>query len=63
VPAVAVVLGMRQLVGEEQTLLAALAMLALYVVTTLAATGLLERQLLREILAYVRRRSPADAPA
>jgi O-antigen/teichoic acid export membrane protein len=63
VPAVAVVLGMRQLVGQEQTLLAALAMLALYVVTTLAATGLLERQLLREILAYVRRRSPADAPA
>jgi hypothetical protein len=38
-------------------------MLALYVVTTLAATALLERDLLREIAAYVRRRSPADAPA
>jgi hypothetical protein len=38
-------------------------MLALYVVTTVAATALLERQLLREILAYVRRRLPADAPA
>jgi len=63
VPAVAVVLGLRLLVGEEQTLAAALAMLALYVVTTVAATALFERELLREILAYVRRRLPADAPA
>jgi O-antigen/teichoic acid export membrane protein len=63
VPAVAVVLALRLLVGEETTLLAALAMLALYVVTTIAATALLERDLLREILAYVRRRLPADAPA
>jgi peptidoglycan biosynthesis protein MviN/MurJ (putative lipid II flippase) len=63
VPAVAVVVGVRLLAGKEGSLLAALAMLALYVVTTLAATALLERQLLREILAYVRRRSPADAHA
>ncbi len=64
VPAVAVVLGLRMLAGEEGTLLAALGALALYVTTTLAATALLERQLLREIAAYVRRRSPAaDAPA
>lgn len=63
VPAVVTVLALRLLVGEESTLLAALAMLALYVVTTLAATALVERQLLREIAAYVRRRSPADAPA
>jgi hypothetical protein len=64
IPAVALVLGLRALVGEEETLAAALAMLALYVVTTMAATALLERDLLREIAAYVRRRSPAaDAPA
>jgi PST family polysaccharide transporter len=63
VPAVAGVLALRQAVGGEQTLAAALAMLAVYVVTTLAATALLERRLLREIVAYVRRRAPADAPA
>jgi peptidoglycan biosynthesis protein MviN/MurJ (putative lipid II flippase) len=63
VPAVGVVLALRALAGEEATLSAALAMLALYVVTTLAATALVERDLLREIAAYVRRRSPADAPA
>jgi PST family polysaccharide transporter len=63
VPAVALVLGLRALLGEEDSLLQALAMLALYVVTTVAATALIERRLLREILAYVRRRSPADAPA
>jgi len=64
IPAVALVLGLRALVGEEETLAAALAMLALYIVTTMAATALLERDLLREIAAYVRRRSPAaDAPA
>jgi hypothetical protein len=38
-------------------------MLALYIVTTLTATALLERRLLREIAAYVRRRAPVDAPA
>ncbi len=58
-PAVAVVLGLRAAVGAEQTLLAALAMLTLYVVTTLAATALVERRLLREILAYLRRRPAA----
>ncbi|HUR87216.1 MAG TPA: oligosaccharide flippase family protein [Solirubrobacteraceae bacterium] len=64
VPAVGVVLLARELLGEEATLGAALAMLALYIATTLVATALLERRLLREILAYVRRRQPAaDAPA
>jgi O-antigen/teichoic acid export membrane protein len=63
VPAVALVLGLRELLGEESSLLAALALLALYVVTTIAATAVLERDLLREILAYVRRRLPADAHA
>jgi O-antigen/teichoic acid export membrane protein len=63
VPAVAVVVGLRAAFGDEGTLAAALAMLALYVVTTLAITALFERRLLREIAAYVRRRAPADAPA
>ena len=63
VPAVAVVLALRAAFGDEGTLAAALAMLALYVVTTLAATALFERRLLREIAAYVRRRAPVDAPA
>jgi O-antigen/teichoic acid export membrane protein len=63
VPAVAVVLALRLAFGGEDSLAAAAAMLALYVVTTLAATALLERRLLREIVAYVRRRAPADAPA
>jgi O-antigen/teichoic acid export membrane protein len=63
VPAVALVVALRLAVGGEQTLAAALAMLALYAVTTIAATALLERRLLREIVAYVRRRAPVDAPA
>ena len=63
VPAVAVVLALRLWLGEEETLLAALAMLALYAVTTIAATALLERRLLREIVALVRRRPAAGAVA
>ncbi|HVF76706.1 MAG TPA: oligosaccharide flippase family protein [Solirubrobacteraceae bacterium] len=62
-PAVGVVIGVRLAFGEEGTLLAALAVFALYVVTTLAATGLIERKLLREMLAYLRRRPAAGAPA
>ncbi len=56
VPAVGIVVGVRLLFGEEATLLAALALLALYILVTLAATALVERQLLREIVAYLRRR-------
>jgi PST family polysaccharide transporter len=63
VPAVAVVVALRAAFGDEGTLAAALALLVLYVVTTLTATALFERRLLREIVAYVRRRAPADAPA
>ncbi len=63
VPAVAVVLGVRMLAGEETTLAAALGLVALYVIVTIVATGLLERRLLREIVAYLRRRSPAGAAA
>jgi O-antigen/teichoic acid export membrane protein len=62
-PAVALVAALRLTVGEEQTLLAALAMFALYVVTTLAATALIERRLLREMFDYLRRRPPAGVPA
>jgi peptidoglycan biosynthesis protein MviN/MurJ (putative lipid II flippase) len=62
-PAVALVLALRLALGEETTLLAALAMFALYVVATLAATAVVERRLLREILAYVRRRPAAGAAA
>ena len=62
-PAVALVAVLRLTLGEESSLLAALAMLTLYVVATLAATALIERRLLREMLAYVRRRPPAGAAA
>jgi O-antigen/teichoic acid export membrane protein len=60
-PAAAVVVGVRLLAGEETTLLAALALLALYVLVTMAATALLERRLLREIVAYLRRRPSVGA--
>jgi O-antigen/teichoic acid export membrane protein len=63
VPAAAAVIGVRLLAGEEMTLLAALALLALYVAVTIAATALLERRLLREIVAYLRRRPAVGAPA
>ncbi|HWC26506.1 MAG TPA: oligosaccharide flippase family protein [Solirubrobacteraceae bacterium] len=62
-PAVAIVLALRAALGEEATLPAALAMLALYVLTTLAATALIERRLLREMLGYLRRRPRLDAVA
>ncbi|MEA2190411.1 MAG: polysaccharide transporter, family [Solirubrobacteraceae bacterium] len=63
VPAIALVLGVRALAGEEATLLAALGMVALYVLVTIAATALLERRLLREIVAYLRRRPGLGAAA
>ncbi len=62
-PAVGLVALLRLTLGEESTLLAALAMFALYVVTTLVATALVERALLREMLAYLRRRPAAGATA
>jgi lipopolysaccharide exporter len=62
-PAVALVLTLRLAFGDEATLAAALAMFALYVVVTLAATALVERRLLREIVAYLRRRPAAGAAA
>ena len=56
VPAVGVVFAVRLAFGEEGSLLAALALLALYVLVTIAATAVVERRLLREMLAYLRRR-------
>jgi len=58
-PAVALVVVLRLTVGEEGTRLAALTMFALYVVTTLVATALIERKLLREMLDYLRQRPAA----
>jgi len=63
VPAVGVVLALRLAFGEEGSLPVALAMVALYVAVTLAATALLERRLLREIVAYLRRRPGIGAAA
>jgi hypothetical protein len=63
VPAVAAVFAVRLALGEEGSLAAALAVLALYVLVTIAATALLERKLLREIVAYLRRRPGVGAPA
>lgn len=48
---------LRQVAGEEQTLLAAAAVFALYVGLTLAATALLERPLMREAVGYMLRRA------
>jgi len=62
-PAVALVLGLRLAFGDAATLGVALGMFALYVVVTLGATALVERRLLREIIAYVRRRPAAGAAA
>ncbi len=61
VPAVAIVIGLRLAFGDEASLLAALAMLGLYVLVTIGATALLERKLLGEILAYLRRRPGVGA--
>jgi O-antigen/teichoic acid export membrane protein len=62
VPAVAVVLGMRLLETGERTAGIAIAELAVYVLVTVLATLLFERDLLREMAGYVRRRTAA-APA
>ena len=62
-PAVGLVLALRAVLGEEATLVGALGVLALYVASTLAATAVIERRLLREMLAYLRRRPAAGAAA
>jgi PST family polysaccharide transporter len=57
IPAVAIVLLIRAVEGPEQTPGAALAMLALFIAVTAAATIAFERPLLAEIFGYVRGRS------
>ncbi|HEX2234344.1 MAG TPA: oligosaccharide flippase family protein [Thermoleophilaceae bacterium] len=54
IPAVALVLGTRLLESGERTLAMALAELSLYAVATAAATWFAERDLLRELLGYLR---------
>jgi O-antigen/teichoic acid export membrane protein len=64
VPAVAAVLVARLVSGDDRTLALALGELALYVVVVGAATIALERQLLRELLGYLRGQGTTDlAPA
>jgi hypothetical protein len=54
VPAVVVVLLVRLVAGPEPNLAAAIAMFALYVVITVAATWVFERALVTEIVGYLR---------
>ena len=63
VPAVASVLLMRVVVGGERGLEVALAELAVYTLVTGAATWLAERDLIREMLGYLRSRANAPQPA
>ena len=62
VPAVLAVLAVRALEGAPRSLGVAIAELALYVAVTVAATWLLERDLLREATNYLRRQG-AQSPA
>jgi len=61
VPAVLVVLAVRGLASGDRTLEIALLELALYLLTTLAATLVFERALIREIAGYLRGRAPEAA--
>lgn len=54
IPAVVAVLGARAISGGERTFALALGDFAIYAVVTVAATALLERRLLREVLGYLR---------
>ncbi|HEV7459303.1 MAG TPA: oligosaccharide flippase family protein [Solirubrobacteraceae bacterium] len=55
IPATLAVLALRAVDGAHRTLAAALAELALYVIVTAVFTLLLERDLLREVVGYLRR--------
>jgi O-antigen/teichoic acid export membrane protein len=61
IPAAALALALRALDGSTRTLAAAAAEVALYLVGVAAATLLLERSLLREMVGYLRRASPPAA--
>ncbi len=61
IPAVAAVLLARAALGDAGTLAGALALLTLYLAVTVAATVVIERPLVREILGYLRRRGALGA--
>lgn len=63
VPAVAVVLAVRLVEPDERTLPIALGELVLYAAVTAVLTWFAERELLREMLGYVRSRTKAPQPA
>ncbi|MFL5913790.1 MAG: oligosaccharide flippase family protein [Gaiellaceae bacterium] len=64
VPAVAVVVLARLLESGERTAAMAISELVVFTVVTVAATVLFERELVREVLGYLRRRRPSKlAPA
>jgi hypothetical protein len=63
VPAILLVLGVRMLESGERTPAMALGELALYALATAIATWLAERELVREMMGYLRSRSKAPQPA
>ncbi|HEY2159692.1 MAG TPA: oligosaccharide flippase family protein [Solirubrobacteraceae bacterium] len=62
VPAVAVVLGMRQLETGTRTAAMAISELAVYLAVTVLATWLFEGSLIREAMSYLSRRGTGAAP-
>src|SRR5437763_3782711 len=60
VPGVVVVVLARLLESGERTAAMAISEFVAFAVVTLAATALFERELLREVLSYLRRRRPAQ---
>lgn len=62
VPAAGAVLLVRLLDGSQRTAATALGELALYLAVTAVATVLLERDLLREVVGYLRRARPESEP-
>lgn len=63
IPAVAAVLGARLAFGGERTVGISLAELGLYVAVTVAATLIVERSLIREVLGYLRRETRPSGSA
>lgn len=62
-PGVAVVLVLRAGMTGDRTLLQAIGELLIYAAVTIAATALLERRLINEVVGYLRRRIPTARPA
>jgi hypothetical protein len=63
VPAILLVLAVRALESGERTLPMALGEVALYAAATAIATWLAERELVREMIGYLRSRSKEPQPA